>query len=203
MFTYLRASLSRGIIQQESYRVLHPPWVVALKKVFNLGYTGCLVLYRVRTFSLESGLVRWVSGGRKLGGRYRVGGEGDALGEICSQVGLHSVCVCVCVCVWVCGWWGGGGVASPEQVYGVIYGLDIVALKFTRPLSSFFFLLTITPEERERELRLNQACVVFSGGNAFAVTASMTTVMVFVVTTWFLMYLTLKSSVCGITWFLT
>ena len=38
----------------------------------------------------------------------------------------------------------------------------------------------------KRQMRLNQASVVFSGSNAFAVTASMTTVMVFVVTTWFL-----------------
>ena len=49
---------SEGIIQPEFYRVLQPPWVVAQKKVSNTGYTGCYGVYRVRTFSLELGLVR-------------------------------------------------------------------------------------------------------------------------------------------------
>ena len=52
-------------------------------------------------------------------------------------------------------------------------------------------------------MRLNQANVVFSGSNTFAVTARLTTVVVFVVTTWFLMYLTHKSNVWVIIWFVT
>ena len=47
---------------------------------------------------------------------------------------------------------------SPDQVYGVIYGLDIVDFKFNRPVCSFFFLLTITPEERD-ETQPNVCCV--------------------------------------------
>ena len=46
----------------------------------------------------------------------------------------------------------------PDQVYGVIYGLDIVDFKFTRPLGSLFFLLTITPEERD-ETESSVCCV--------------------------------------------
>ena len=60
----------------------------------------------------------------KLVGRCRVGGEGDVLGEIAQ-------------CVWVVEG-GGGWRGVPDKVYGVIYGLDLVALEFTRPLSSFF-----------------------------------------------------------------
>ena len=116
-----------GIIQHELYRVLQPLWVVAQKKVFNPGYTGCYGLCRVRTFSLEPGIVRGVSGGeisRKVSGGW---------GRGCSEGNFVPRWDCtVCVCVW-----GGGG---PDKVYGVIYGLDIVALKFTRPLcSSFLF----------------------------------------------------------------
>ena len=40
--------------------------------------------------------------------------------------------------VCVCGGGGGGRRRVPDKVYGVIYGLDLVALEFTRPLSSFF-----------------------------------------------------------------
>ena len=53
---------SEVIIQPELYRVLQPQWVVAQKKVSNTGYTGCFGVYRVRTFSLELGLVRADSG---------------------------------------------------------------------------------------------------------------------------------------------
>ena len=79
-----------------------------------------------------------------------MGGEGDALGDILFPGGIAQ-CVCVCVCV-------GGGGGGPDQVYGVIYGLDIVNFKFTRPLGSFFFLLTITPEERD-EAESSVCCV--------------------------------------------
>ena len=44
------------------------------------------------------------------------------------------------------------------MVYGVIYGLDIVTLEFTRPLCSFFYLLTLTPEERD-ETEPSVCCV--------------------------------------------
>ena len=60
------------------------------------------------------------------------------------------MCACACVCVCVCAGRGGGG--SPDKVYGVKYGLDIVVLEFIRPLCFFVFcfsLLTITPEERD------------------------------------------------------
>ena len=84
-----------------------------------------------------------------------MGGEGDALGggggggggnERKKNSGIAQ-------CVWV---WGGGG--SPGKVYGVIYGLDIVTLEFTRPLCSFFYLLTLTPEERD-ETEPSVCCV--------------------------------------------
>ena len=115
--------------------MLQPLWVVAQKKVFNpglqgaTGYTGCYGLYRVRTFSLESGIVRGVSCweiSRKVSGGWGRGCSGE------NFVPRWDWTVCVCA-------WGGGG-GGPDKVYGVIYGLDIVALKFTRPLcSSFLF----------------------------------------------------------------
>ena len=86
------------------------------------------------------------------------------------------------------------------MVYGVIYGLDIVVLEFTRPLCFFCFLfslLTITPEERGETKP--SVCGFFGfllllfflsdnrvKAKAVTATASMTTVVVLVVTTWFL-----------------
>ena len=115
------------------------------KKVFNPGYTGCLVLYRVRTFSLELEIVRGVSGGENI--RKVSGGWGRG----CSRGNFVPRWDCT-LCVYV----RGGG--SPHKVYGVIYGLDIVALEFTRPMCSFFFLLTLTPEERD-ETEPSVCCV--------------------------------------------
>ena len=71
----------------------------------------------------------------------------DVLGNnLFPGVIAQCVCVCVCVracvraraCVCVCVRGEGGG--NPDKVYGVIYGLDIVVLEFTRPLCFFCFL---------------------------------------------------------------